>query len=262
MDLGYTDKVVMITGSGSGIGQDMAVAFAREGARVAVNDISQDGIDETLKMIDAAGGVGLPARFDITDTAAVSEAIGAIEKDCGRIDVLVNNAAVLAQHAPFLEKTPEQCDQEIKVTLYGTINCMRAVLPGMVEREYGKIVNIATDAARVGQEREAVYSAAKGGVVAFTKSVAKEVGRHNINVNVVSPGATNSPMRNAILDKMRKSMGEEKVAAREQKVRRVYPLRRIGEMEDISNAVLYLASDRARHVTGQTLSVNGGFAMI
>ena len=262
MDLGYTDKVVMITGGGSGIGQDMAVAFAREGARVAVNDISQDGIDETLKMIDAAGGTGLPARFDITDIAAVTAAIGAIEKECGRIDVLVNNAAVLAQHAPFLEKTPEQCDQEIKVTLYGTINCMRAVLPGMVDREYGKIVNIATDAARVGQERESVYSAAKGGVIAFTKSVAKEVGRHNINVNVVSPGATNSPMRNAILDKMRKSMGEEKVAEREQKVRRVYPLRRIGEMEDISNAVLYLASDRARHVTGQTLSVNGGFAMI
>ena len=262
MELGYTDKVVMITGSGNGIGQDMAVAFAREGARVTVNDISRDGVDETLKMIDAAGGSGLSAGFDITDIGAVTKAIDAIEKQCGRIDVLVNNAAVLAQHAPFLEKTPEQCDQEIKVTLYGTINCMRAVLPGMIDREYGKIVNIATDAARVGQERESVYSAAKGGVVAFTKSIAKEVGRHNINVNVVSPGATNSPMRNAILDKMRKSMGEEKVAEREQRVRRVYPLRRIGEMEDISNAVLYLASDRARHVTGQTLSVNGGFAMI
>jgi 2-hydroxycyclohexanecarboxyl-CoA dehydrogenase len=262
MELGYKDRVVIVTGSGSGIGQDMAVTFAAEGARVAVNDINQEGIDQTLEMVDKEGGIAMAARCDITDADAVAGTVAVVEKEWGRVDVLVNNAAVLANHALFLEKTPEQCDVEIKVTLYGTINCIRAALPGMIEREYGKIVNIATDAARVGQEREAVYSAAKGGVIAFTKSIAKEVGKHNINANVVSPGATNSPMRNAILDKMRASMGEERVAEREQKVRRVYPLRRIGEMEDVSNAVLYLASDRARHVTGQVLSVNGGFAMV
>lgn len=260
MDLGLSGKVVLITGSGSGIGQHMAVAFAAEGATVAVNDISAKGIEETLRMIGADGGAA--AQCDITDTAAVGAMVAAVEKKWGRLDILVNNAAVMTQHALFLEKTPEQCDQEIRVTLYGTINCIRAALPGMIARKYGKIVNIATDAARVGQEREAVYAAAKGGVISFTKSIAREVGRDNINANVVSPGATNSPMRNAILDKMRQSMGAERVAEREEKVRRVYPLRRIGEMEDVSNAVLFAASDRARHITGQVLSVNGGFAML
>lgn len=260
MDLGLSGKVALITGSGSGIGQHMAVAFAAEGATVAVNDISAKGIEETLRMIGADGGAA--AQCDITDTAAVGAMVAAVEKKWGRLDILVNNAAVMTQHALFLEKTPEQCDQEIRVTLYGTINCIRAALPGMIARKYGKIVNIATDAARVGQEREAVYAAAKGGVISFTKSIAREVGRDNINANVVSPGATNSPMRNAILDKMRQSMGAERVAEREEKVRRVYPLRRIGEMEDVSNAVLFAASDRARHITGQVLSVNGGFAML
>ncbi|MEM9683840.1 MAG: SDR family oxidoreductase [Pseudomonadota bacterium] len=262
MDLGLKEKVVLITGSGSGIGQNMAVTFASEGATVAVNDISPTGIDTTLEMIAEVGGNGIAAPFDITDNGAVESAFVGLEAQCGRLDILVNNAAVMTQHALFLEKTVEQCDQEIKVTLYGTINCTRAALPGMIDRNYGKIVNIATDAARIGQEREAVYAAAKGGVIAFTKSVAKEVGRSNINANVISPGATNSPMRNAILDKMRETMGEEKVAAREERVKRVYPLRRIGEMEDVSNAVLFVASDRARHITGQVLSVNGGFAMV
>ena len=262
MDLGHSGKVVLITGSGSGIGQHTAIAFAREGAKVAVNDISKDGIAETLRMIEAAGGEGMAAQCDITDTGAVAAMIAEVEKKWGRLDVLVNNAAVMTQHALFLEKTPEQCDTEIKVTLYGTINCIRAALPGMIDRNYGKIVNIATDAARIGQEREAVYSAAKGGVISFTKSIAKEVGKNNINANVISPGATNSPMRNAILDKMRATMGEEKVAAREERVRRVYPLRRIGEMEDVSNAILFVSSDCARQITGQVLSVNGGFAMV
>lgn len=262
MDLGLSGKVALITGSGSGIGQHTAVAFAREGAKVAVNDISKEGIDETLAMIADAGGDGMAAPCDITDTGAVAGMIAAVEKNWGRLDVLVNNAAVMTQHALFLEKTAEQCDTEIKVTLYGTINCCRAALPGMIDRNYGKIVTIATDAARIGQEREAVYAAAKGGAISFTKSIAKEVGKNNINANVISPGATNSPMRNAILDKMRATMGDEKVAAREERVRRVYPLRRIGEMEDVSNAILFVASDCARHITGQVLSVNGGFAMV
>jgi 2-hydroxycyclohexanecarboxyl-CoA dehydrogenase len=195
MDLGLSGKVALITGSGSGIGQHMAVAFAKEGAKVAVNDISAKGIEETLGMIAAAGGDGVSAQCDITDAKAVGAMVAAVEQKWGRLDIVVNNAAVMTQHAMFLEKTPEQCDQEIRVTLYGTINCIRAALPGMIQRKYGKIVNIATDAARVGQEREAVYSAAKGGVISFTKSIAKEVGKDNINANVISPGATNSPMR-------------------------------------------------------------------
>jgi NAD(P)-dependent dehydrogenase (short-subunit alcohol dehydrogenase family) len=188
--------------------------------------------------------------------------IAGAESALGGIDILVNNAALLTEHTLFLETDPDACAREIAVILGGTMNCARAVLPGMIERTSGKIVNIATDAARVGQEREVNYSAAKGGVVSFTKSIAKEVGRHNINVNVVSPGATNSPMRIGLQKGLREKLGDEAWKAREAKVMRLYPIRRIGEMEDITNAVLFITSDAARHITGQVLSVNGGFAMV
>jgi 2-hydroxycyclohexanecarboxyl-CoA dehydrogenase len=129
----------------------------------------------------------------------------------------------------------------------------------MIAKTSGKIVNIVTDAARAGQERQVNYSAAKGGVISFTKSIATEVGRHNINVNAVSPGATNSPMRQAMLREMVAKVGEQKMLEREEKVKRAYPLRRIGEPEDIANMVMFLCSESARHVTGQIVSVNGGF---
>jgi 2-hydroxycyclohexanecarboxyl-CoA dehydrogenase len=261
MDLGFKDKVVLITGGGSGMGQDMAIAFAREGARVAVNDVNAKGIEDTIGRITAAGGEAMSAQCDITTLSSVNSMVEAVEARYGRIDVLVNNAAILVAHMLFLETKPEDCEKEIRVILFGTMNCARAILPGMISRNYGKIINIVTDAARVGQEREVSYSSAKGGVVSFTKSIAREVGRHNINVNAVSPAATNSPMRLAAVAKLKEKMGEQKVLEREEKIKRNYPLRRIGEQEDVTNAVLFLASDAARHVTGQILSVNGGYAM-
>src|SRR5690606_21302823 len=138
------------------------------------------------------------------------------------LDILVNNAALLLSHGMFLEAKPEDCDKEIRVILYGTMNCVRATLPGMIKRQYGKIINVVTDAARVGQERQCNYSAAKGGVISFTKSIAKEVGRNNINVNAISPGATNSPMRLEMLRQLKESIGEAKAAEREEKVKRAY----------------------------------------
>ena len=261
MDLDLKGKTVLITGSGSGMGQHMAVGYAQEGAKVAVNDINGDAVAETIKMVEAAGGTAHDATADITDLATVKDMIAGTESALGGIDILVNNAALLTEHTMFLETDPDACMREIAVILHGTMHCSRAVLPGMIERGGGKIVNIATDAARVGQEREANYSAAKGGVIAFTKSLAKEVGRHNVNVNVVSPGATNSPMRIGLQQQLRQKLGDEAWKAREAKVLRLYPLRRIGEMEDITNTVLFMNSDAARHITGQVLSVNGGFAM-
>jgi 2-hydroxycyclohexanecarboxyl-CoA dehydrogenase len=256
-----TDRIVLITGAGSGIGQSLALAFAHEGARVAINDVDAARTEETVALVTAAGGTALAAPCDISDLGAVTETFGRLEQAQGRIDVLVNNAALLAKHAPFLETTPADNDREIKVILYGTLNCSRVVLPGMIARRYGKLVNIATDAARVGQEREVVYSAAKGGVISFTKSIAREVGRHDINVNAVSPGATDTPLRRKILDGLAEKIGTDGVREREEKVRRAYPLRRIGAAEDVARAVLFLASDAAHHITGQVLSVNGGFAM-
>jgi 2-hydroxycyclohexanecarboxyl-CoA dehydrogenase len=262
MELQLKDKVALITGCGQGIGRAMAQSLAREGARIAVNDISQNGIGETIELIKSAGGEAVSAQCDITDLGAVKAMIGATEKALGRVDILVNNAAVLLAHDPFVETNPSDCEKEIKVALFGTLNCTRAALPGMIARTFGKIVNIVTDAARVGQERQVNYSAAKGGVISFTKSIAKEVGRYNINVNAVSPGATNSPIRQGMLKEMAAKIGEEKVREREEKVRRAYALRRIGEPEDIANATVFLCSEAARHVTGQILSINGGYACL
>ena len=261
MNLDLKGKTVLITGSGSGMGQHMAVGYAQEGAKVAVNDINGDAVAETIKMVEEAGGTAHDATADITDLATVKDMIAVTESTLGGIDILVNNAALLTEHTMFLETDPDACIREIAVILHGTMHCSRSVLPGMINRGGGKIVNIATDAARVGQEREVNYSAAKGGVIAFTKSLAKEVGRHNINVNVVSPGATNSPMRIGLQEQLRQKLGNEAWKAREAKVLRLYPLRRIGEMEDITNTVLFMTSNAARHITGQVLSVNGGFAM-
>lgn len=259
MELGLRGKVVLITGAGSGIGRTMAQMFAKEGAKVGVNDVSEKAIGETIDLIKGSGGETFSARCDITELSAVKSMVEAIEKTHGRVDALVNNAAVLLAHDQFVETKPEDCEKEIKVTLFGTLNCVRSVLPGMITKTSGKIVNIVTDAARAGQERQVNYSAAKGGVISFTKSIATEVGRHNINVNAVSPGATNSPMRQAMLREMVAKVGEQKMLEREEKVKRAYPLRRIGEPEDIANMVMFLCSESARHVTGQIVSVNGGF---
>jgi 2-hydroxycyclohexanecarboxyl-CoA dehydrogenase len=261
VDFGLKGRNVLITGSGGGIGRVMALAFAKEGCRIAVNDVSAKGIDETIAQVKSAGGEAVSAQCDITDLAQVQALIAKLEASLGSVDVLVNNAAVLIAHEFFVETKPEDCDKEIKVALYGTLNCVRSVLPGMTKRNFGKIVNVVTDSARVGQERQVNYSAAKGGVISFTKSIAKEVGRNNINVNAVSPGATNSPIRLEMLRQLTEKIGKEKAAEREEKVKRAYALRRIGESEDVSNMVVFLASEPARHVTGQIVSVNGGFAM-
>ncbi|MFA5491254.1 MAG: glucose 1-dehydrogenase [Candidimonas sp.] len=261
MEMSLQGRVALITGGGSGIGRSIAQHFAAEGARVVINDVKQEAIDETIELIRAAGGEAASALFDITDLEKVKRGVDAVQAEFGKIDILVNNAAVLTQHGMFLESDPAKCDLEIKVALYGTMNCCRAIVPGMIERQYGKVVNIVTDAARVGQERQCNYSSAKGGVISFTKSFAKEVGRYNINVNAVSPGATNSPIRQGVLRELVEKIGQEKADEREEKVRRMYALRRIGEPEDIANAVVFLSSEPARHITGQVLSVNGGFAM-
>lgn len=261
MDLQLKDRTALVTGSGQGIGRAIALAYAAEGAAVAINDVDASRIEETIGLVRVAGGRAIAARCDITDLGAVREMIGKVESELGRVDMLVNNAAALLSHEYFVDTKPEDCDKEIKVVLYGTLNCTRAVLPGMIERSFGKVVNIVTDAARVGQERQCNYSAAKGGVISFTKSIAKEVGRHNINVNAVSPGATNSPIRLEMLRQLIEKVGPEKAAEREEKVKRAYALRRIGEPDDVANTVIFLSSEAARHITGQILSVNGGFAM-
>ena len=260
MQLGIAGKVVLVTGSGQGIGQTMALTFAAEGAKVAVNDVFPDRVADTLRLIEAAGGVACAAACDITSFDSVKAMVAAVESRLGPVDILVNNAAVLTPKL-FVDSTPQDWDRDIKVVLYGTLNCTRAVLDGMTARGWGKIVNIASDAARVGQERDTFYGAAKAGVIGFTKSLAKEVGPSNINVNAVSPSGTDTPMRKDVERRALESMGDEKYRERERKILRAYPMRRIGLPEDVANMVVFLASDAGRHITGQVISVNGGFCM-
>jgi NAD(P)-dependent dehydrogenase (short-subunit alcohol dehydrogenase family) len=179
----------------------------------------------------------------------------------GRVDVLVNNAGIVTERL-FAESAPAEWRREVDVTLYGTLHVTRAVVPHMLARRAGRIVSIASDSARSGQARISVYAAAKAAVVAFSKSLAQEVGPAGITVNVVCPGSTNTDMRRAREAAVLAKLGPEKYADRERKVLAVYPLRRIGEPADIADMVVFLASARASWVTGQVISVNGGFTMM
>lgn len=261
MDLGLQGRVALVTGAGSGIGQAIALALAAEGASIAVNDLQATGCDETLDLLRAVGAACMAAPFDVADPQGVQDGVAGAEKAFGRVDMLVNNAAVMVNNLAFVEKSAQDCEREIRVGLFGTLNCSRAVLPGMLRRGYGRIVNIVSDAARVGQDKEVAYSAAKGGVISFTKSLAREVGPGGITVNAVSPAATDTPLRRALLKRLEEKMGADGVAAREEKVRRAYPTRRIGTAHDTAVLVAFLASAQASHITGQICSVNGGFAM-
>jgi len=262
MNIDLRGKSVLVTGAGAGIGQAIALAFAQAGARVAVNDLRGEGCEETLAMLaNCPGAQAMAAPFDVADLDAARAGVAGVEQRFGRVDVLVNNAAVMLGNLPFVETRPEDCEREIRVGLFGALHCSRAVLPGMLARGEGALVNIVSDAARVGQEKEVAYSSAKGGVIAFTKSLAREVGRQGVRVNAVSPAATDTPLRRAMLARLAEARGEAAVQEREAKVRRAYPLRRIGRCEDVAALALFLASPLAAHVTGQIVSVNGGYAM-
>jgi NAD(P)-dependent dehydrogenase (short-subunit alcohol dehydrogenase family) len=260
MQLGLENKVALVTGAGQGIGQAIVSALAGEGAIVAANDLTVERTQATVTAAERSGGRAMAAPCDITRYTEVCDMVVRVERELGPVEILVNNAAVLTPKL-FADSTPEDWDRDIKVILYGTLNCTHAVLPGMLARSQGKIVNIASDAARVGQERDTFYSAAKAGVIAFSKSLAKEVGPNNINVNTVSPGATDTPMYQTAQREVLAKIGEIKFQDRQRKILQAYPMRRIGVPGDIANAVLFLASDAARHITGQVMSVNGGFCM-
>ena len=186
----------------------------------------------------------------------VDEALSRI----GPIDIFVNSAAIVDDKL-FLDSTPADWERMLRVCLHGPMLSLRAVLPGMVARGYGRVVCLASDSARIGQARLSYYAAAKAGVIALIKSIAQEVGESGVTLNVVSPGATNTPLRRQREEGMRRQMGEEKYERRVRSVLKLYPLRRIGEPGDAAAAIAFLCSDDASWVTGQVLSVNGGFVM-
>lgn len=244
-----SSRVALVTGGAGGIGRAIAGMLAADGHVVAVADIDEDAARA------AAGEIGgLAVRLDVTDTTCVAAAVDEAEARLGGITVLVNNAG-WDEFRPFLETEEPFWDRVIEINLKGCLRLCRRVVPGMVEAERGRVVNIASDAARVGSSLEAVYSGAKGGVVAFTKTLAREVARHGVTVNAVCPGPTQTPM----LEQMASAGGDGAKVI--DAMRRAVPMRRLGTPEDIAGAVAFFASDRAGFITGQTLSVSGGLTM-
>ncbi|WP_343665678.1 2-hydroxycyclohexanecarboxyl-CoA dehydrogenase [Paraburkholderia tropica] len=250
----FEGKTVVVTGGGGGIGGAACRRFAAEGARVAVLDLSLDAAQQVTAEIVAQGGAALALHGDITVRADVNDAIAQIGTQLGPIDVLVNNAG-WDVFKPFTKTTPVEWERLIAINLVGALHLHHAVLPGMVARKRGSIVNIASDAARVGSSGEAVYAACKGGLVAFSKTIAREHARHGITVNVVCPGPTDTAL---FADYKEGAGNPEKLL---EAFQRAIPLGRIGQPDDLPGAIAFFASDDARYITGQVLSVSGGLTM-
>jgi 2-hydroxycyclohexanecarboxyl-CoA dehydrogenase len=241
-------QTVIVTGGASGIGKATAFLLAQEGAQVFVGDVDAEGGRRT-----AAEGIneGLAVEYlplDLTETQSIDDFAAALDQRTERIDGLVNGAG-WDQIQPFLENPPEMWDRVIAINLMGAVRLTRRVLTPMAANRCGKIVNIASDAGRVGSTGETVYAAAKGGLIAFTKSLARELARYQINVNCVCPGPTDTPLFQRQPERMREALT------------RAIPFRRIAQPIEIAHAVLFFLSRRSDYITGQVLSVSGGLTM-
>ncbi len=246
--------MVIVTGAGGGIGGATARRFAEEGARVGVLDRDLATAQTTTASIIEAGGRSVAVECDITELDAVRTAVEHVESELGPIAVLVNNAG-WDIFKPFLQTVPEEWQRLIDINLVGVLNMHYATLPGMVERGSGRVVNVASDAARVGSSGEAVYAACKAGIVGFTKTLAREHARDGITLNVVCPGPTDTNLFAGFLEGA--GNPEKLKAAFERSV----PLGRIGRPDDLPGAICFLGSDDAAYITGQTISVSGGLTM-
>ena len=247
----FEDKTIIVTGGGGGIGGATCLRLAAEGAKVAVFDRDLAAAEKTVAAVQAAGGKAAAFACDITDRAAVDAAVAATEAQLGPVDVLVNNAG-WDVFKPFTKTVPAEWAKLIDINLTGALHMHHAVLPGMVARKSGRIVNISSDAARAGSSGEAVYAACKGGLVAFSKTIAREHARHGITVNVVCPGPTDT----ALFADYKEGAGNP-----EKLVEAFIPLGRIGQPQDLPGAIAFFASEDAAFITGQVLSVSGGLTM-
>ncbi len=244
-------KVAIVTGAAQGIGRAIVRRLAAEGAKVAIADVRLDLAETTAAEIRTDGGSATAVRLDVTSLDSATEAADRIERESGPIDVLVNNAG-WDKLEPFIESTPETWDKVIAINFRGVLNCCKVIAPRMKARGRGKIVSISSDAARVGSTGEAVYAGCKAAILGFSKTLARELARDHINVNVVCPGPTETALlktamagRQGVLDAMARGI----------------PFRRLGQPDDLAGAVAFFASSDADYVTGQVLSVSGGLTM-
>jgi 2-hydroxycyclohexanecarboxyl-CoA dehydrogenase len=253
MDLGLKGKVAIVTGAGGqrGYGKGIAMTLAKEGCDIVVVDKDLKGAKLTAAEIEALGRKALAVKTDVTNNSEVQDMVKAALDKFGKIDILVNNAGGASQSKPFTEKPETEWQFDINLNLYGVLNCTKAVIGHMVGRKSGKIVNIASGAGRTGLLNNSSYSAAKGGVIAFTRTLAREVAPAKINVNCIAPGIGDTDFI-----KSSQSPPESLAAAVA-----IIPLGRSTTPRDIANAVAFLVSEGADYIEGQTLSVNGGVSM-
>ena len=264
MELGLKGKNVIVTGGGSNIGRAIVHAFAAEGCNITIAELAQaqgERVAEEVLAMDTGSRVRV-IQTDVTDRERVGDMVEQSITEFGGVDILVNNVGWTIDRL-FLEKRREEHEKEVAVNLWSPINCIHAVLPHMIERRSGSIVSISSDAGRMGEYREAVYSACKGGVIALSKAIARETGRHGLRLNVVCPGLIVPPDEEEISpesmwNQMRHIFTDDVL----ERVERAYVLRRMGKADEIANAVVFLASDAASFITGQTLSVSGGYTMM
>ena len=243
------NRAVIVTGGASGIGRATALLLAREGAQVFIGDIDESGGKATVEAARRDGHNADFLKLDLADPASIEVFAAAVHQRLGRVDGLVNGAG-WDRIQPFMENPSEMWDDLIAINLMGAVRLTRAVLPPMIEAQAGKIVNISSDAGRVGSMGETVYAAAKGGLIAFTKSLAREMARHKLNVNCVCPGPTDTPLFQRQPDRMKEALT------------RAIPFRRIAQPEDIAEAVMFFLGGRSDYITGQVLSVSGGLTMV
>jgi 2-hydroxycyclohexanecarboxyl-CoA dehydrogenase len=242
-------RVAFVTGGGGGIGAAICRGLADAGHRVVVADVAASRAEEVAREI---GGLGV--ELDVTDPGSVAAAVAGTAEALGPVEICVNCAG-WDELRPFLDTDEAFQSKVIEINYAGPVRVTRAVLPGMVERSYGRIVNIGSDAGRVGSSLESVYSGAKGGVIAFTKTIAREFARYGITANTVCPGPTDTPLLGEII---KASPDADRVIAG---MTKAVPMRRMGQPDDVAPAVVFLASDEAGFITGQTLSVSGGLTM-
>jgi len=242
------DKVAFITGGGRGIGRAIALLFAQEGADIVIGDVNKEDADKTCLDIEALGRKSLALPLDVANYAKVEEAVNKILDKFGKVDILVNNAGITKDNL-LLRMSEAEWDAVLNVNLKGSFNCIKAVSRAMIKQRSGKIINIASIIGIIGNSGQANYSASKAGIIALTKTAAKELASRNINVNAVAPGFIQTEMTAKLPEDLKLKMKEE------------IPLKKFGDPNDVAAVCLFLASEESSYITGQTIIVDGGMVM-
>ena len=262
MDLHLEGKTAIITGGGSNIGRAITLTFAREKAKVVIADYDEAQANKVAAEVKNLGGTVLVVRTDISQNDQVQAMVKKTIEQFGEVNVLINNVGWQVDEY-FINEPREKWEKTIAINFWGMINCTRAVVDPMIAQGGGSIVSLGSDAGRMGEFREGIYAGCKAGVIGLTKTLARELGPRGIRLNVVCPGLTIPESGEAIGEK---SLWQEQLSLftedAQKKATKLYPLRKLGKAQDIANAVAFMASDCAGHITGQTLSVSGGYTMM